>query len=454
MSEDQSNISEADAPEARTLSEVNAAGPWRDQWAAVDAALSLLDQLHPAHVLARGHGAVHPAQISVDASGAVDLSFDGAGRAADPRYLPPEIGVTDRPQPAHDVFAVGAILFELLTGHAPTARPGAANAHSVLRVRSDLDPRLAAVVGRAVSPNPSERFGSAAELRAALSALRVPVSAGTELRRVTITPAGAARPPLPVRRSGWPALIGLLGLALAGLLAFLWLRGDSGGDGPRLQVPAVQGLPAADAQARLTQLGLKATLLQEPSVAVAVGNVIRSSPSAGTAVEAGSNVILVVSGQAVAGQVPSLVGLGQQEATSILSQFGLQATVTQQASDAPAGNVIAQSPDPGNQAQPGSAVTLTVSTGPSATTTTTSSTPTTTTGGGVGTMVQVPTVTGQTLQSATDMLIQAGLQLGAITREPSAQAEEIVLAQNPPAGASVTSGSQVSLQVSQGDAIP
>jgi serine/threonine-protein kinase len=120
----------------------------------------------------------------------------------------------------------------------------------------------------------------------------------------------------------------------------------------------------------------------------------------------------------------------------------------QQADSAPAGTVIAQSPQAGATAAAGSSVTLTVSSGPAVGTTTAPST-TTTPSTPTGVNTQVPSLVGQTYDTASSMLTQSGLTLGSITYQASVQTPGTVISQNPAAGASVAQGSAVSVVVSQ-----
>lgn len=433
----------------RTLSQMNAAGPWADQWAAVDMAMHILDEVSAAH--ARGAvGAVTPTSVVLDENGRVELL--AANARSDSRYQTSESWTTGRTAPTDHVYAVGAMLYEMLAGHAPSGID-AVPAQSALRLRSDLNPGLAAVVARALAPQPSQRFASPAEFHEALDSLRVSLSGATELRRWTIEPVpgvvGTDGPAL-IRRPRWPLILTVLSLLVAAGLAVFWMSGRTSetASSDSVAVPSVAGMASAQAEQAITAEGLKPLTLQEPSVAVAVGSVIRSSPAAGTQVAKGSQVVVVVSGQAVSGTVPALVGLGQSEAQSILSQFGLTATMVQESSAALAGNVIRQSPEPGATAPAGSAVTLTVSSGPAQGSTTTTL-PGTAPGPSPSSNVQVPSLVGQTYETATSMLTQAGLSVGSVSYQAAAQAVGTVISQNPAAGASVQSGSAVSVMVAE-----
>lgn len=435
----------SDQPGARTLAEVNAAGPWADQWAAVDVIVALLDQLAHRHRTGRV-GGVSAEAIAFGDDGGVHLSTPGVAGAL----------------PGDDVADAGALLYQMLTGHRAGSMVGAP-AEAALRLRGDIDGRLARVVARSISADPGERFGDAETFREALSALRVPLSGGTELRRVSLTggepgPVGVQRPAAP-RRAAWTAIITVLSLVVAGGLAWLLTRDDDsrGGDGTSgIVIPDLAGRTSADAQAQLTALRLNPFLIQEPSVAVAQDAVIRTSPAAGVRAPEGSRVIVVVSGQPSAGIVPSLVGLEQSQAASVASQSGLTTTTTQVADAAPAGQVIRQSPDPGVTLPSGSSVAITVSSGPGAattpgvTTTSTFTAPSTgTTTVPSGTQVAVPDVAGEDLDTATSVLLQAGLASGTVQYQASVIAPGAVISQSPAAGVSVAPGTAVNLLVAE-----
>jgi beta-lactam-binding protein with PASTA domain len=199
-------------------------------------------------------------------------------------------------------------------------------------------------------------------------------------------------------------------------------------------VPNVVGLTQGDATTAITDAGLVlGTVMQQPSSTVASGNVISQSPVAGTSVNTGSAVSLVVSSGPGQVSVPNVVGDTQAAATTVITGASLVlGTVTQQSSSTVAsGNVISESPVAGTSVNTGSAVNLVVSSGPA--------------------QVSVPNVVGDTQAAATTAITGAGLVLGTVTQQSSSTvASGNVISESPVAGMSVNPGSAVNLVVSTG----
>lgn len=160
-----------------------------------------------------------------------------------------------------------------------------------------------------------------------------------------------------------------------------------------ITIPDLDGYTGIDAEQVLTDLGLAVTVTKAYSEAdsngyalVDPGYVSSTSPEEGSSVEAGSAVTLVVSrgldyGTGVQVEVPSVVGMTQNEALTTLGKFLNVTTVEQASAEVEAGRVISQSPEAYSSADPDTGViTITVSTGTeSAVTDTTTDTTDTTT---------------------------------------------------------------------------
>ena len=227
----------------------------------------------------------------------------------------------------------------------------------------------------------------------------------------------------------------LLPLALTLLAGCGGSSSSTGPTGPKqVSVPNVTGETQAAAATALTNADLVlGTATTQSSSTVPDGSVISENPTAGTQVNAGSAVNLVVSSGPAQLAVPNVVGETQAAATAAITSAGLVlGTVTAQSSSTvPSGSVISESPAAGMLVNAGSAVNLVVSSGPA--------------------QVAVPNVVGETQAAATAAITTAGLVLGKVTTQSSSTiASGSVISQSPAAGAQVNAGSAVNLVVSSG----
>ena len=205
-------------------------------------------------------------------------------------------------------------------------------------------------------------------------------------------------PPIEPDREWWPWLVvALVAVAIiAGLAAYFATRGSD----KKVTVPAVVGLPEAQAKAKLADVGLANKTGRQFSSNQA-GVVIAQSPGGGTQVGTKDVVALTVSKGPNAVQVPNTVSLSEADAVSQLTSAGLKADVVQVPSNQPVGTVVAQSPKPGTSVDPGSAVRLNVSKGKTQTTTVTTTTQTTATATTHTTTTTTTTHTTTTLTTPT-----------------------------------------------------
>jgi eukaryotic-like serine/threonine-protein kinase len=203
-------------------------------------------------------------------------------------------------------------------------------------------------------------------------------------------------------------------------------------------VPTVQGLSQAGAEQRLQQAGLKTRAHKQNSDTVPSGSVIGTRPAAGTVVDKGSEVELLVSKGKAKVKVPDVMGLASTTAQSNLKQAGLGVTVVKQESKSQKpGTVIAQDPSAGATVPKGSVVSLTVAKKPP--------------------QVAVPDVTTSqpTAADARTTLTQAGLKVKTTKRtvtDPALNGK--VVAQTPAAGQDVAKGSTVTIVIGTGAATP
>jgi eukaryotic-like serine/threonine-protein kinase len=461
-----------------------------DRAAAVGAAVaSALAFAHRAGVI---HRDVKPGNVLITSEGHVKVADFGIARATSAAqedltqtgavmgtatYFSPEQAQGLPVDPRTDLYSLGVVLYEMVTGQPPFSGDNAvAIAYQHVRetavpprqVNPALPQAFEDIVLMAMAKDPGDRYQTADELRADLLRYRQgrPVLARppTPTQALSATEAVAAAPgpanevlgPVggaptragpaiavseerPTRpRTGAYIVLLILMLALLGGLLYLLGRSlgyfHSGSSAP-VAVPSVIGLPADQAGTALRAQGFKVTTDQQNSDATA-NTVFDQDPKAGAKAAKGSTVTIRVSkGQGTA-PVPDVVGKATSDAANALRSAGFQVSTQAQPDDrVPRDHVISQDPTAGSATAKNSTVRLTVSSGKS--------------------QVPVPDVTGQPEPQAANLLGQAGLQVGTVTQQASDTVPSgRVISTNPAPNTQVEKGSSVALVVSSGSASP
>jgi serine/threonine-protein kinase len=407
--------------------------------------------LKPHNVILDEEGRAKVTDFGIARAGASDMTLTGSimGTA---QYLSPEQAQGQSVTATSDLYAVGIVLYELLTGAVPfdgetavsiALKQVSAEPPPPSALNPAVGPALDAVVLRALAKDPARRFADADEFIAALEQVRAGApglgvgalangpATGVQAPlagALLMAPAGAAvgegEPPDDRRRWWWAAAV-VGALALAGIAAAI-LLGSA-----KIAVPNVVGQTEGVALARMQRAGLAPVVAQAANATVPVGSVIDQSPRGGAQVKKGSRVSLTVSTGPGSLALPSVVGLPEAQAVSRLKAAGLSPTplLAPSAKVAP-GRVISTDPSAGTEVLLGSGVTVLVSGGPA--------------------QVGVPDVTGSSQADATAALSAAGLKLGTVTQQASAeQTPGTVLSQSPAAGTKVKAGEAVNLVVAQ-----
>jgi beta-lactam-binding protein with PASTA domain len=248
-------------------------------------------------------------------------------------------------------------------------------------------------------------------------------------RRRQVTQETAALTLPPRRPLLWPWLVLLLAIVITGLAAAYLLTRDDAKSVTKTEVPSVVGLTAATAAEKLTQRGYALRVETKVSAGARLDTVLSQSPSAGTELEPGGQVTIVVARGPLTVAVPNVVGLPVDQAFMRLQAASLKARSIKVASAEPENRVIRQKPPGGTQARKGSTIVLTASKGPS--------------------FSKIPALRGLTEASATATLSRLGFRLS-VSRIPSTQPKGIVVSQAPPPGTKAPKGSIVGINVSTG----
>jgi len=422
-----------------------------------DRAIDLTIQVLRAARFAHRRGIIHrdlkPHNVIVDADGRAKVTDFGIARAGasdmtqtgsimgTAQYLSPEQAQGHAVSAASDIYSIGIMLYELLTGRVPfegesavtvalkqvNERPTPPSAYNPA-----VTPELEEAVMRALEKDPARRYPDADAFIAALQAARD----GTATA-VLVAPPPPIDPPVEAyvypeeplaprepRDGGrwWLWLLAVL-VAAIGLAAVLLLPGTQ-----KVGVPTVVGADQANAEAKLRQDGFSVDTVQKTAEQPS-GQVIGQDPTGGTKAKKGSTVTLTVSSGPQQVAVPQVVGLTVSSARGRLSKAGLQASEREENSDTVAqGRVISVSPPEGQKVDKGSSVTLVVSSGKP--------------------QVEVPDVVGKSFDEASSNLQAAGFKVTRTDKE-SDKDPGTVLSQNPTGGGRIDAGSTIALTVAK-----
>lgn len=407
-------------------------------------ALELTRQILAAAEFAHERGIVHrdfkPLNVLIDHDGRARVTDFGIARAGaseitqtgsvmgTAQYISPEQAQGLEVSAATDVYSIGVILYELLTGRVPFDGESAVGvamrqvSESPLppsHINPNVYPALDLVVMTALAKDPRDRYPTAREFSAAIDQAEADPYGG---RRDTDT--YAPLPLEPPRRGPWRwILLAILAGGLAALAVWALTRPDT------VVVPDVLNKPEQRAKVLLADAGLDARVDAQQSERPA-GEVFEQDPDAGSEVDSGTRVTIAVSTGLGAAAVPDVVGLEAQVATDDLEDAGFLVDESRDFSDdIDKGRVISTKPAAGVALDRGETVAIVVSDGPD--------------------VVSVPSVVGLDRIAATSELEGAGLVVQTKTENADEPADQ-VLRQIPESAADVERGTAVTIVISTG----
>jgi serine/threonine-protein kinase len=452
---------------------------------AVDYAIQIASGLAYAHRQGLLHRDVKPANILVTKDDVVKLSDFGIARAVSEHtlgvtqpgmvmgsvaYISPEQAQGHELDERSDLYSVGVVLYQMLTGALPFSgetpvavalKHVSQDAPSIDPAATGVSPAIASIVEKLLRKNPEERFSSATELASALREARERpnVAHTSDFADAPTSTFGAVKKPPdapPPRRSSapdrpdrggtfvqtldayvapgpdrrWILFPALLLVAIA--IGFFALRGPLFAPGKTIDVPNVTGMMASQAQQQLAGLGLKAAVTSELSDSVPQDHVIRQDPPAQTKLAPNATVALVVSGGLPRVQVPDVKGYNVADAQRELQKVKLKYKVADKFDPSvPVQQVIDVNPPVGTSLRQNSTVTLTVSKGVQP--------------------ITVPSIVGATVDEARRKLGALGLGLNVAQQtESDTIPANVIASQNPDPGATAAPNSTVNVIVSTG----
>jgi len=452
---------------------------------AIDIAIQILKAARFAHRRGIVHRDLKPHNVIVDDAGDAKVTDFGIARAGasdmtetgsimgTAQYLSPEQAQGHAVSGSSDLYSVGVVLYELLTGRVPFDAESAvtiALKHvseaptAPTRLHADIPTELEQIVMWALNKNPADRPRDAEEFIAALERAKASVLAGRRGEQTAamaaIAGVGAYRaggaaaaalvgPPAPPpiveplaegepvlpppdeppydyerRPPRWPwVVLAVVALLIAGGVAAYLLTRPS-----KVVVPAVVGQNINTASTIVTNAGFAVSTIDVPSTK-ANGEVIRQSPQGGLKAGSGSTVTLTVSSGPGNTVVPTVNNQPLKTAEKAIKAQGLKVgqVVSQSSTTVPKGQVISTTPGAGTSEPVGFSIEIAVSSGKPS--------------------VNVPDETGQSEQDAKAALQAQGLTVNTTTATSSSVSPGNVISQTPAGGSSVTVGTTVTLVI-------
>lgn len=478
--------------EGTTLAEVIAGESRIPERVAIDYAAQICNGLAYAHRAGILHRDIKPANILITQDDVVKLSDFGIARAVSERslavtqpgmvmgsvyYLSPEQAQGHDLDESSDLYSVGVVLFQMLTGKLPYTGTTPVTV-ALKHVSEPLPDRelaasgvsmgVAAIVRRLLAKSPAERFASASEVASVLREAREKPSPAyrssapldsptTSIPIVTPPPRRSASPDRPARANGaashgepeeearaprrgagtWLTLVVLLAIAVGGGY-FVASRLQFPGPlfGHSVTIENYVGESSTQAQQALLSLGITPKITPIQSESIAPDRVVRQVPEGGTTISTTDQVELFVSNGTPMVPVPDVRTFSKADAVRVLAQAKLVPKVETRYGDQPLDSVVEVKPDPQTQVHEGSVVTLFVSEGKPP--------------------VVVPNVVSMSLDDATAALKKLGLKLVVGDHQASTNIpENMIAAQDPKDGSKLAPGGAVTVVVSAGaDLVP
>lgn len=432
---------------------------------AVKITVAIAEGLEHAHMMGIVHCDVKPHNILITDSGRVKVTDFGIARAINSattmmytnsvmgsaHYISPEQASGKSINVSTDIYSLGVVLYELLTGEVPfrgetpvsVALQHVKDPVVAPRIKNAMiPPQLEQVVLIALEKEPGKRFGSISEM---IQALRMSLGyrGGTSARPMQHDFATQVLPPLETevleeeeeQQEGILAKLGSLpqkyvigGALFAFLLAFLWAFLSFGNfwSNSTVDVPNVVGKQLSVATRLLEERHLRVSSSEVTNSDVPAGQVISQSPEAGESVKEQRMVHLVVSKGAGDITIPDLQGMSFDQAREKLKALGLSIGKISYESDSSKddGVVISQGLQAGGKASKGATVDITINQTKSTT-------------------VEIPNVVGMTIKEAKEALGNLGLSISKISG--SNEDSAVVTAVSPAPGSSVKRDESITL---------
>lgn len=457
----------------------------------IDIAKQMASALSIAHKHQIIHRDVKPHNIMITSDGVAKLTDFGIARAvsnatmvADTskiigsvHYFSPEQARGAYVDERSDIYSLGIVMFEMLTGRVPF--DGETPVEVALKHINDdvpspaklvpgIPPALDKVVLKATDKYQTERYKSADEMLEALKNVEfvtqmvgdrvfagekdnklrqdenvvAPVNNKREDREqeMVVVPANSRKPKSKTddskKKKKIAIIIGISAAAILILFGILYVSGIIGGSGKEVVVPDVKGMSYSEAKEVLEEKGLKIEKADEPiaSQKIEKGKIVSQTPSKNSKVKKGRTVRVILSAGNAELKVPDLKGLSYNEAKTLLSEMGLQISKGDEVdSDSISEGLIAsQYPAAKTKVDKGDIITVNISRGKKD--------------------AVIPKLVGTKFTSENDIseiLSKYGYKLGKVSYEESYETPGTIIKQSPDAGTTAEKKTTVDIVISK-----
>ncbi len=411
--------------------------------------------IKPHNILVTSDGRVKVADFGIArAITSTTMTYDG-NVVGSVHYFSPEQAKGTKITPKSDVYSLGIVLYEMLTGRLPfhgETTVSVALKHlqeeplSLRQIDGHIPPIVEAIVLKALTKDPEERPDSFELIEDIVQAERmlgfggtiaIPVPEQEMTRRLDSAETDdyemengeEAGEPLPIYKTK-KFILGIIFVLFAGFAVGAFLSFGKFWSATEVEVPDVVGRQMALATQLLEARKLRVNVAEIYDEKTPPGQVVSQSPEAGSSVKEERVVTIYVSRGGEELTMPDLKGLSRRAAEDKLGKMGLKVgSVYEKEAESDTGTILEQEPAPGAKIAKGSSVDLTISKGKQIKT------------------VRVPDYTGGTVEAARTGLASIRLKVGSVTRQASKQAPGTIISQTPVGGTSMEEGAEVDFVV-------
>ena len=422
--------------------------------------------IKPQNIMLLDNGQLRMMDFGIARISRAENQLTGGKAMGSVHYISPEQAKGDETDFTSDIYSVGVMIYEMLSGHLPfdaddvvevAIKQISDKPQSLQELAPNVPHGLVEITERAMAKRPDNRYASAAEMLSALNAyVENPAIVFNYTYLPDEIPEKVVERPMKTQKDApepkkarkgkkkrtifLPVLFGITVAFALACLALCWaILNDSStlmSEKSDVVLADYSGMTQdeVNAQPQVSSGQITVNWEQSYSNDYAAGYVYKQSPVAGRTVREGQSVTLTVSLGIQSVTVPDVTNYLQADAEQQLKNLGVSVLVTQAVEPTVAsGSVIRTDPAAGSQVAAGSTVVVYVSRPQ------------------VSTTAKVPSLVGlSSVNDARTLLVQNKLGLGSTTEQYSDKPAGTIIAQNPAAGSTVKVNSRVSVTVSAG----